>query len=120
MKKLTTIILAVFLSSNVLAQVDFTVSAPYTSPSRNTCGAVNNCFNLNSEEHVYEVTIPTNGSWTFSLCGGSTYDTWLEIGSSACANDFGSIDDYCGLQSELTLTINAGTYFVSVEGFSSN
>ncbi len=117
MLKLTTLVVTVLVVNNVFAQVDYTVGAPYTSPSRTTCGAVNDCSILASEDHVYEVNIPTTGNWTFSLCTGSSYDTWLEVGTSVCANDIGSVDDFCGLQSEITATISTGTYYVSVEGW---
>ena len=118
MNKLAPLIIAVLLVNNVFAQVDYPATAPYTSPSRSTCGALDDCTFLFSEEHVYEVNILTTGNWTFSLCNGASYDTWLEVGSSICANDIGSNDDFCGLSSEITASITAGTYYVSVEGFS--
>src|SRR3989304_378230 len=120
MQKAIISFLTVLVVNNALAQVDYTVSAPYTSPVRNTCGAVNNCTTLTSEDHVYQVSIPANGIWTFSLCSGSTYDTWLVVGTTLCGNNIGSNDDFCGTQSEITTTITTGTYYVLVEGWGGN
>ncbi len=96
---------------------DYFVTAPYTSPSRNTCGAINNCALRTSEDHEYQVTIPSNGTWTFSLCG-SSYDTWLAVGTALCTSNIAFNDDFCGLQSEVSANITAGIYYVTVEGFS--
>ncbi len=100
---------------------DFVVDAPYTSPMRSTCGAGDDCsppsqYN-DTEDHTYEVLIPTDGEWTFSLCA-SSYDTWLVIGTALCGEEVGWNDDFCGLQSELTAFVPAGTYYVDVEGYS--
>ncbi len=99
------------------AAIDFTVGTPYTSPVRSTCGAGNDCGLRTTEDHEYAVTITTAGSYTFDLCG-SSYDTYLYIGSSLCASDIGLNDDFCGLQSTVTATLAVGTYYVTVEGFS--
>jgi hypothetical protein len=101
--------------------VDFAVTAPYTSPTRTTCGAVNDCGLRSSEDQLYEVTIPNAGLWTFSLCD-SAYDTWLAVGTRPCTSDVGYNDDDCdgALQSQLTVSISAGNYYVAVEGFGSS
>ena len=71
MKKLTFAVTAICVISGYnlcnlcFAQIDYTVTAPYTSPTRNTCGAIDNCTSLFSEDHLYQVTIPVNGLWTF-------------------------------------------------------
>lgn len=98
-------------------QPDFSVLAPGTWAG-NTCGAGNNCASLPSEEHVYEVTLLEAGNWRFSLCG-SAYDTVLIIGTNPGGFDVGVNDDSCGLQSELTVLLDAGTYYVTIEGFAS-
>ena len=97
---------------------DFPITAPSTVTG-NTCGAENNCVNRSGEEHVYEVTIPSDGSWTFDLCN-SSFDTYLVVGvAKPGRNDVGQNDDGCGsLQSILTADLTAGTYYVLVEGFS--
>lgn len=99
--------------------VDFCVNAPYygpTTPMRTTCGAGNDCGLRASEEHEYRVFIPEAGIWTFSLCG-STFDTYLYVGTTRCGQEIGYNDDYCGLQSELSAAVNAGYYYVTVEAY---
>lgn len=98
---------------------DFFVTAPYTSPLRSTCGAGNNCALEPSDDHQYFVNIPSTGIWTISLCA-SSYDTRLYVGSTLCLGDAGANDDFCGLQSELTLALPAGNYHVTVEGWGGN
>jgi hypothetical protein len=95
---------------------DYTETAPFTSPLRNTCTAGDDCFLSPSPEHVYEVVIPNSGSWIFSVCGAS-FDTQIFVGSSLCSQNIASNDDECGLASEVTIDIPAGTYYVTVEGF---
>jgi hypothetical protein len=59
---------------------------------------------------------------TLSLCGGSTWDTYLRIYDD-CPNvglELASNDDFCGLQSELEYVVGVGTYYILVEGFGSN
>ncbi|MBN2541874.1 choice-of-anchor J domain-containing protein, partial [bacterium] len=101
---------------------DFVVTAPGVW-GNSTCGAINDCDpegqTMLAEDHIYEVEVPCDGQWTFSLCG-SEYDTKLGIGTICCFIDIGYNDDFCGLQSELTVTITAGTYYVLVDGFSTN
>ena len=70
-----------------------------------------------------ENTVPGNIT-TFSLCGGATWDTYLRL-FDMCPTDPGAVelaynDDFCGLQSELTYTLDVATYWLVVEGFGSN
>jgi hypothetical protein len=99
-------------------QIDYSVNAP-GSWSGNTCGAGNDCDLGASEDVMYEVTIPHDGIWDINLCN-SSYDTYLYVGTLCCDDDLGSVDDSCGLQSNLVLFLTAGTYYVDVEGFSTN
>jgi|GEM_PF-3879429 len=111
--------LMVFMAGPALAQ-DFSVTAPYagpTAPMRTTCGAGDDCALKDTEDHTYEVAIPHDSDWTFSLCG-STFDTYMFLGTTLCGEEVGYNDDFCGVQSELTVTITAGTYYVDVEGYS--
>jgi hypothetical protein len=67
-------------------------------------------------------TVPGN-IVTFSLCGGATWDTYLRLYDN-CPTDPGAVqlafnDDFCGLQSEITYTLDVATYWLVVEGFSS-
>lgn len=96
---------------------DFTVSAPYSGPARSTCGAGNDCSTQTSPNHIYQVNIPSSGSWRISLCG-SGYDTYLAMGSSCCSSTF-TDDDGCSgtYQSQISTSLSAGTYYVSVEGY---
>ncbi len=97
---------------------DFAVTAPYNSGTVSTLGAGDDCALRTTEDHIYSVVIPSTGNWTFQTCG-SSYDTWLTVGTTCCSDDLGSNDDSCGLQSGITLAnLAAGTYFVQVEGFS--
>jgi len=100
---------------------DFVVDAPYTSPVRSTCGAGDDCSPpsqyYDTEDHTYEVHLLHDGEWTFSLCG-SSFDTWLAVGTTLCGEEIGYNDDYCGLQSQLTVSLAAGVYYVDVEGYS--
>ena len=48
---------------------DFTATAP-GQWSGNTCGAGNDCWFRESEDHQYRITVPNAGNWTFSLCEG--------------------------------------------------
>ncbi len=102
---------------------DFIVTAPYTSPERNTCGSLNDCALVTSEEQMYEVTIPTTGEWEFMLCDEAAvfWDTYLRIGTTCCTADIWSQDDGCGginyyHSRTPCLQLTAGTYWVAVEG----
>lgn len=58
---------------------------------------------------------------TVSLCG-SAYDTYLRVYSDCTlSNQIAFNDDFCGLQSQLSfISDGTSTYFIMVEGFSSN
>jgi len=94
-------------------------SLPY-SDSDNTCGHVQDYFascGANAAPDLFYRYVPTTtGSSTVSLCG-STYDTVvyvLENGVEIACND-----DFCGLQSEVSVSFVAGrTYIIGVSGFS--
>ena len=97
-----------------------TVTAPGTFTGT-TLGAGNSCFLRPSEDATYEVVVPNDGIWTFSLCG-STYDTFLYLGTDCCSGDLASNDQFgCPdgsfNQSSITQNITAGTYFVTIEGW---
>jgi len=105
------------LVQSAQSAIDFVVGAPYTSPVRSLCGAGNDCALRTTEDHEYQVVIPSAGSYTFDLCG-SSFDTYLYIGTTLCSSNIGLNDDFCGLQSSITVSIAAGTYYVTVEGYS--
>lgn len=97
---------------------DFTIAAP-GSVSSTTTAAGNDCNLRPSLDRVIQVNVPCSGTYTFSLCGGSTWDTYLYLGTSCCGGVTAQNDDACGLQSSITSALTAGTYFVMVEGFGS-
>ena len=95
---------------------DFSVTAP-GSFTGSTVGAGNDCNVVsNSDDHIYEVLLPSDGVWSFALCG-SNFDTKIAVGTTCCSADVGSNDDFCGLQSEVTAVLAAGKYYVTVDGF---
>lgn len=102
-------------SQTVFAQADFTLNAPDTLTG-NTCGATDDCAFSASEDHIYEVVIPCTGDWRFSLCN-SSYNTNMFLTDGICSGStLASNDDYCGQQSEFTVNLSAGTYYLAVEG----
>lgn len=60
---------------------------------------------------------------TISLCNGATnYDSFIRVyASCALNNEIASNDDSCGLQSELTFTVEGtNEYFIMIEGYQAN
>ena len=68
------------------------------------------------KDNIIEVEIPCDGEYTFSTCG-SSFNTWMAISYQCCFLPFASNDNSCGEQSEITVDLLAGTYYVLVEGF---
>jgi len=99
--------------------VDFTMAAPGTLSST-TAGAGNDCALRSSLDRVIQVNIPCTGAYTFSLCSGTTWDTYLYLGTSCCGGVTSQNDDGCGLQSSITATLGPGTYYIMVEAFGSS
>ncbi len=97
-------------------------SLPYNDTGT-TVGYVDNyqptCFGANgAPDVVYSYTAAATGLTTISLCG-STYDTGLYVYTTAMV-EIACNDDFCGLQSELGVVLNAGaTYYIIVDGYSS-
>ncbi|MCF6237612.1 MAG: choice-of-anchor J domain-containing protein, partial [Candidatus Marinimicrobia bacterium] len=71
------------------------------------------------EDVAYQLNVPTDASYTISLCNGTSYDSKLEVFMEDCITTTGYYnDDACGLQSELTgVFLTAGTYLIVVDGF---
>ena len=102
---------------------DFDVTAPFTSPQRSTCGALNRCQPTNqyysTPEHVYGITIPYDGVWSFNTCQDTSIPTFLAVGSSICGEDIGWSNWACnGVAAEVVAYLTAGEYFADVEGYS--
>lgn len=95
---------------------------PYTD-SGNTCDNIDNitlpCAYSAAPDVVYRFS-PEANSWICpSLCG-SSYDTALGV-YDAGLNCIACNDDYCGLQSQLLVSLVAGqTYYFVVDGYSTN
>lgn len=71
-------------------------------------------------DRIYAVNISCPGTYTFSLCNGATWDTYLTLSSASGSGLLATNDDFCGLQSSITYTVaTAGTYYIAVEPYSS-
>ncbi len=71
-----------------------------------------------SADAFYTFEVTTAGEYTFSTCG-SSFDTYLRL-YDVCplsANQIADNDDFCGLQSQISITLDPGTYFIVVEGY---
>jgi len=103
---------------------DYSVTAPYTSPARSTCGGFDRCDpgpcqNHNtSADHVYCVEIPYAGTWSFNTCRlDSGLRTILSVGTSVCSGDLGCDEDACSnRRSEVVVYLAAGQYYCTIEG----
>ena len=105
-----------------LTCADYVVTAPFTSELLDTCGMGDDCSppsqSNDTEEVTFEVVIPNAGMWNFNTCLDTTFDTWIALGTDCCLEDLGYNDDSCGLQSEIVAYLEAGTYYVDIEGYS--
>ncbi|MCB1060277.1 MAG: VWA domain-containing protein [Calditrichaeota bacterium] len=80
-----------------------------------TCGQGNNCALRPSEDVVLSVFIPTSRNWSFSLCG-SSFDTYMAIGTTPCSANLGFNDDFCGRQSQSEcIYLDVGVVYVTIE-----
>ena len=103
--------------SNPLAR-----TAPFAETGT-TIGAGNDCdpdmasdMYGNAEDVMYEIIIPSNGTWEFSLVG-SDYDTYLFLGTSCCSMDIATDDNSGGnLTSYISTNLIAGTYYLTIDG----
>ena len=97
---------------------DFLLTAP-GSVTGNTCGAGDDCMLRAGEDQIVEIFVPSAGLWTFSLCPGFGWDTYLFLSETCCGAALASNDDFCGLTSEITYDIPApGVYYIDVEPYS--
>ncbi len=97
------------------------VSAPSSTPGT-TIGAAPSAANCvgTAPDVFFRLTAPATGSYTIDTCG-SAYDTSLAVYTDCTfATVLGCNDDFCGLQSGLTLDLTGGsTYIIRVGGFAS-
>ncbi len=94
---------------------DYSFTAPFNHAG-STSG--DECNLRTGLDRTYRVTIPCAGNWTFSLCG-SSFDTYIYVSTGCCGGSvLAQNDDFCGLSSEVTVNLAAGTYYVDVEPWS--
>ena len=99
-------------------------SFPYTD-NGNTCDYTNYCdiYLSDNSDVIYELTITSSINLEVSL-EGSDYDTKLAIYLEDCCsgpdNAWAYNDDFYGLQSAIEATFAPGTYYIVVDGFSTN
>ncbi|MGB1206708.1 MAG: GEVED domain-containing protein, partial [Chitinophagales bacterium] len=85
----------------------------------NSCDPTPDLPSGSAEDALYEIVIPNDGTWAFSLAG-SDYDTQLFLGTSCCMNDIAENDDEISpsvLTSKIIIDITAGTYFLTIDGW---
>lgn len=79
------------------------------------------CAGSTGGDVFYSYAPAADESITVSLCNGSDYDTALSVINGCPGSEVACNDDYCGLQSQVTVNVYAGnTYYICVGGFSSN
>lgn len=102
-----------------------TAGQPGTAQTGNTTGGTSQVGHA-APEHYYNFTAQYTGVYTFNTCG-SAYDTYVHIYAAApqgspalLGNQMASCDDCgpCGLRTVLTTQLQAGSYFIVVDGFS--
>jgi hypothetical protein len=100
------------------ASITVTSNTVYSST---TLGACNDCSFRSSNDRVLEMEITCAGTYTMSMCGGASWDTYLYLSTAPCGGSIIALnDDNCGLQSSITTYLNIGTYYVTVEGWSAS
>jgi V8-like Glu-specific endopeptidase len=81
------------------------------------------CFAA-SRDVWYSFTPGCDGVYRFSTCGGASWDTTLSVYSGCpgtAGNQLACVDDSCGLQTQVDVTMTADTtYLVRVAGFSAS
>lgn len=97
--------------------VDYVMSGT-GSQAGSTAGGGDNCTLRASQDQIVQVDLACNDTYTFDICG-STWDTYLYLSTTCCGPSIASNDDGCGLQSSITQVLAAGTYYITIEAFSS-
>ena len=73
--------------------------------------------------HHHRLAVAAHRQYTFSTCRGSNYDTRLRLLSGnhleSSSIQLANVDDACGLQSRIVMTLQPGAYTVAVEGYAS-
>jgi hypothetical protein len=107
---------------------DYIINLPSTVP-QTVQGSTSNAADSQSApcgsssggyDVTHQFTAPTAGPYTFSLCGGASFDTVLYVLSMSCSS-LGCDDDACSPQSRVTVTLAQGQQvLVVVDGYSSS
>ena len=97
----------------------YTYSAPFNITGT-TVGACDDNSLRSGFDRTYAISISCAGNYTFSLCGGNTWDSYMYLTSSVGSGIITFNDDYCGSfgLSQITSSLSAGTYYVTIEGYS--
>jgi hypothetical protein len=95
------------------------ISSPVTNYVSTTIGSCNDCNYRASNDLVLEVEIICDANYVFSFCGQANWDTYLYLSDLPCGGTvLSSNDDDCGLQSTISINLNIGTYYITIEGYS--
>ncbi|MBX7242012.1 MAG: HYR domain-containing protein [Bacteroidia bacterium] len=87
-----------------------------------TIGCSDACNLRSGNDKQVAVTIPSAGTWVFSLCNSSPgFDSWMYLSNSLCGSSIANNDNSCGPLSQITYTFSGGTYprtvYIDVEGY---
>jgi len=91
-----------------------------------TCGATvtgstenaESNYGYSSPEHIYKFDVVSSGTYVFSTCG-SAFDTYMRIYDEDMTElYYGDDDGDCGSSVVLEKTLEVGTYFILIEGYS--
>jgi hypothetical protein len=109
-----------------------TVSCPITVVGDVACGETrsgNTSASVSSVGHAapdnwWRMIAPRDGMYTFDTCG-SNYDTWVHVYTrvgESVGPQVSSCDDCgdCDINAVLDTTLDAGDYWVVIDGFASN
>lgn len=87
--------------------------------SSTTCGTGDNCYlTYHGEDHIYEVTIPADGNWYFSLYNNvSEWEFSIYLGTSVCESDINCMENYCanGHYKLIAPELTAGKYDLTID-----
>lgn len=95
----------------------FTYNAPF-SIIGNNLGACDNSNLRVGEDLTYAITVNCPATYTFSTCGGATWDTYLYLTAAPGSSVIASNDDACSLQSSISTYLAPGTYYLTLEPYS--
>lgn len=107
--------------SNAFAQADELIVVPGVFTA-NVNGAGDDCAVVSGQEdYVYQVVIPCTNTFTFSLCGGASWDSYMVLSTIPCPSSpfapevIAYSNNDCGQQSTITATLTNGSYYLIIE-----